>query len=149
MQVAIRGILAIIILGLGYFLYISITEPYEAVERQKELTQMTRDRMSHIRTAMTMYERENDRFLTTLDSLVLYIKSDSVLSIPANADSIFGIPGFSADSLLVSPRTGNPFALTVNDTSDVKIYLLEDPDSDDYIGSTEPVVTRLNAASWE
>jgi hypothetical protein len=41
------------------------------------------------------------------------------------------------------------FELTVNDTARVKTYLLKDPDSDDQIGTVEPDVTRLNAASWE
>ena len=39
-QTALQVVLALAILALTYFLYESITEPYEAVERQKELTEM-------------------------------------------------------------------------------------------------------------
>jgi hypothetical protein len=89
---------------------------------------------------------QNGRYLTTLDSLVEFIRQDSVLRVAS--DSVFG-EGFTLDSLIYSPRTGEPFRLTVNDTSRVKTYLLEDPGSDDNIGSIDPDITRVNAASWE
>ena len=57
--------------------------------------------------------------------------------------------GFHPDSLIYSPRSGEEFRYAVNDTARVKTYLLEDPASDDYIGTLEPDITRLNAASWE
>ena len=69
MQTAIRVVLAIAIVGLAYFLYVSITEPYEKVERRKELTEQTRSRMDQVRTAMIQYQRDNGRYLTALDSL--------------------------------------------------------------------------------
>lgn len=142
----IQLLLAVVIAGLGYFLYVSITEPYEVVERQKEMTRLTRERMAQVRTALTNYERAEDRYPYTLDSLVMYIRADSLMS--AKPDSVFG-PGFMLDSLIYSPRTGKEFEYSVNDTSRVVIYLLKDPDSDDQIGSLIPDVTLLNAASWE
>ncbi len=102
--------------------------------------------MSDIRTALIRYEDLNGRFVTTLDSLVEFVKTDSLYR--AAADSIFG-SGFVADSVIVSPRSGKRFVLTINDTSRVKTYMLQDPDSEDHIGSLEPDVTKLNAASWE
>ena len=156
-RLAIQGILAIVIAGLVYFLIVSITEPYKAVERDEALTEQTRERMNQIRTAMIYYERQNGRYPSTLDSLVIYIKNDSLLSLPGKADSAFGIQGFVADSLLRSPRSGDRFELAVNDTARVKTYLLTAPDcprfepdcDPDYIGTLLPDVTLLNAASWE
>lgn len=145
-QTALQVVLALAILVLTYFLYESITAPYEAVERQKELTEMTRDRMGDIRSAMIEHNRREGRFISTLDSLVMWLKSDSAMV--AGADSIFGA-AFMPDSLPFSPRTGNRFELAVNDTSRTATYRIDDPDSDDYIGTLSGDVTQLNAASWE
>jgi len=146
LRAVIQVILALAIVGLAYWLYLSITEPWEAVERELELTEMTRDRMDDIRSALIHYEREYDRFPSTLDSLVMYVSQDSAMN--AAPDSIFG-PGFMLDSLLYSPRTGTPFIYEAKDTSDVMTYVIEDPDSDDFIGTLRPDPTALNAASWE
>lgn len=146
LRIAIQVVLAVVIVGLGWYLYVSITEPYAAVERQRELTQVTRSRMDNVRKALIRYEEQHERFPSTLDSLVMFVKQDSLFSL--KGDSIFG-EGFNADSLIVSPRTGKRFELAVNDTARVPTYLLGDPDSDDEIGSLVPDVTKLNAASWE
>lgn len=146
MQVALRIILSIVIVALAYWLYVSITEPYKVIEREKELTELTRQRMGDVRAALIKYENENGRFTASLDSLVMFIKADSVYG--GNFDSAFR-PGFAPDSLPFSPRTGNRFILSVNDTSRVKTYLLQDPDSDDRIGDLTGDVTLLNASSWE
>jgi hypothetical protein len=146
LRVGLQVFLAIVIIVLGYVLFQSITKPYEAIEQQRELTAATRDRMADVRTAMIRYQRVNNRFPLTLDSLVRFVKTDSLIS--AREDSVFG-RDIVPDSLPYSPRTGRMFELTVNDTARVKTYLLKDPDSDDQIGTVEPDVTRLNAASWE
>lgn len=146
LRLGIQIVLAIAIVGLAFFLYQSITKPWERVERQREMTERTRARMDDIRSALIRYEREEGRYPLTLDSLVTYIGTDSLLQ--AEADSIFGAD-FNLDSLLYSPRTGQPFEYAVNDTARVKTYLLEDPDSDDAIGTLEPDPTRLNASNWE
>ena len=145
-QLALQVVLGLVIIALIYWLYVSITKPYEAIERQQELTEQTRARMLDVRAAMIRYEEINDRYVTTLDSLVEFVRTDSLYSVAG--DSIFG-EGFAPDSLPFSPRTGNRFLLSVNDTSRVMTYLLKDPDSDDQIGTLEADVTRLNAASWE
>ena len=142
----LQVVLAIAILALAYFLYYSITEPYAVVERKKEVTEQTRARMDQVRVAMTQYQRTNGRFVSTLDSLVMWIKSDALMS--TKADSVFGV-GFNADSLSYSPRTRKMFILAINDTSRTQTYLLTDPDSKDYIGTLSGDVTELNAASWE
>jgi len=87
-RLAIQIILAIAIIGLAYWLYLSITEPYKVIEREQQLTRITRDRMSDIRSAMIRYNEQNGRYLTTLDSLVEFIRQDSVLRVAS--DSVFG-----------------------------------------------------------
>lgn len=145
-QKVIQVVLALAIVVLAYILYQSITEPYERVERQQEMTELTRMRMDDVRAALVMYERRNDRFISSLDSLHMWVMQDSIMT--TKSDSIFG-EIFNPDSLIYSPRTGNKFVYTLNDTSAVTTYLLEDPDSDDYIGTLSGDVTQLNAASWE
>jgi len=146
LQTVLQVVLAIAILALSYFLYVSITEPYNVVERKKEVTQKTRDRMDQLRVAMIQYERTNGRYVTDLDSLVMWIRADSIMTV--KSDSVFGL-GFMVDSLIYSPRTGTKFGLAVNDTSRTSTYLISDPDSRDHIGTISGDVTELNAASWE
>ncbi|GMQ82272.1 MAG: hypothetical protein BMS9Abin05_1717 [Rhodothermia bacterium] len=146
MQSAIQVVLAILIIVLAYFLYDSIVTPFAVVKRQKEVTEETRARMDQVRQALILYERRNGRFVTSLDSLVMWFRADSALA--ASTDSLFGV-GFQVDSLPYSPRTGNRFELATNDTSRTSTYLLSDPDSDDFIGSLDGDITHLNAASWE
>lgn len=147
LRIGIQIVLGIIIVGLAYWLYISITEPYERVERQREMTQMTRDRMELVRTALIQYERREDRFPGTLDSLVMWVRQDSFVQ--ANRDSLFE-QDFNTDSLPFSPRSGEQFEYAASDTGRIDIYYLKDPDSEDFIGTTDPNdVTMLNAASWE
>ena len=145
-QSAIQVILAILIVVLGYVLYTSIVEPYQRVVRAREVTELTRTRMDMVRQAMIQYERRNGRFVSELDSLVLWLRTDSFMVL--RSDSIFG-RSINLDSLPYSPRTGKAFVLQVNDTSDVHIYQLVDPDSNDKIGALLPDPTLLNAASWE
>ena len=145
-RIGIQAVLVVAILGLAYYLYYSITEPYERIERQQEITEQTRVRMSNIRTALIDYERDSTGFPDSLDVLMKHIQGDSLLT---NAqDSVFGGP-INLDSLFYSPRTGNRFLYTVSDTGRVETYLLEDPDSDDEIGTLSGDPTQTNAASWE
>ena len=145
-RTGIQVVLAIVILVLTYVLYESITEPYEQIQRRQELTEMTRQRMSDIRTGLIQFEQRNDSFPDSLDVLVNFLRQDSVIM--ANPDSVFG-HSINLDSLLYSPRTGTPFQYAVNDTGRVETYLLQDPDSDDQIGTLSGDVTQTNAATWE
>lgn len=144
-RVAIQIVLAIAIIGLAYYLYVSITEPYNVIERQEELTRQTRERMTQIRTAQVEFEKRYDYFTGSLDTLVIFLK-DSLTE--QQVDSLYSA-SFVPDSLPFSPRTGNRFVLSINDTLSVDVYLLEDPDSDDQIGTLTADVTQVNAASWE
>lgn len=146
LRIIIQILLGVVIVVLAYFLYVSITAPWDAVEQEREVTRLTRVQMSDVRNAIIRYEREEDRFPSTLDSLVIWMKTDSFTV--ANLDSLFRM-SFNPDSMLFSPRSGSRFLYTLNDTGRVHIYMLKDPDSDDQIGSEIPDVTQLNASSWE
>lgn len=144
-RIAIQIVLAVVIVGLAYYLYESITEPWEQVERQEALTDMTRERMDMIRKVQVEYEKRYDRFTGSLDSLVMFVEDSLTVQ---ERDSLFG-SDLVVDSLPFSPRTGSRFVLAINDTAAVPTYLLEDPDSDDQIGTLAADPTRVNAASWE
>ena len=146
-KIALQVAMAIAIVVLSFVLYQSVTGPWAALERQQEITDMTRARMAQVRTALVLYERETDRYPGSLDTLLTWVMQDSLVA--ANPDSVFGMIGFNVDSLLYSPRTGSEFFYAVNDTGQVAVYFLKDPDSDDFIGTETPDITQLNAASWE
>ena len=145
-QTGVQVILGIVIIGLAYFLYQSITEPYDRIERQQLKTENTRARMGHIRTALIDYERDSASYPDSLNLLLQHIRRDTALS--TQQDSIFGT-SINLDSLLYSPRSGNRFLYTVSDTGRVETYLLEDPDTEDQIGTLSGDPTQANAASWE
>lgn len=143
-RTVIQVVLAIIIVVLAYILYLSITGPYEAIEREQRLTDQTRERMDDIRTALIHHESLHNRFPGTLDSLGVFIDT----AMMADASLHFS-DGFDRDSLFYSPRSQERFEYAVNDTGAVDIYLLEDPASNAYIGSLEDDPSLRNAASWE
>ncbi len=142
LRIGIQLLLGILILALAYWLYVSVTGPWQQVEQQREVRDRTRARMLQVSEGLRAFDRQNGRFPGSLDSLLVWMTTDSLgRSIPTD--------DLPPDSLLVSPRTGKGWLYTVNDTGRVAIYLLKDPDSEDHIGSEMPDVTRLNAASWQ
>ncbi|MFO8099196.1 MAG: hypothetical protein R6T83_06170 [Salinibacter sp.] len=146
LRTGVQVLLGILIIGLAYFLYYSITDPYEQIERQQQLQEMNRERMSNIRTSLIDFERDSGSFPDSLSVLLQHIRNDSVLS---NAqDSVYG-GSINLDSLFFSPRSGDRYQYSVSDTGQVETYLLEDPDSDDKIGTLSGDPTQTNAASWE
>lgn len=140
----------VVIIGLGYLLFDSIYTPYQKVVEQRAETELVRDRMEAIRDALISHQRNKNQFPATLDELVTYLKTDSMMV--ANGDSLFGRParfGYDPDRFTYTTReTGNRFQYALNDTLRPQIYLLTDPDSDDRIGSLERT-TLLNASSWD
>lgn len=145
-RAGIQLLLVLIIAGLSYWLYRSLTGPYRAMERERAATERTRRRMALIRTEMVRYEAARGRYPSTLDSLVHFIRQDSS-GRAERGDT--GAGAFPMDSLPFSPRTGKPFLLLVHDTQGVRTYLLKDPDSNDQIGTLSPDAARVNTASWE
>jgi hypothetical protein len=146
LQKGIQVFLGLVIVGLGYFLYQSITEPYERIERRQQRIEETRQRMTNLRVALVDYERDSASYPDSLNLLMQHIRSDSVLS--TRQDSVFG-RSLNYDSLLYSARSGDRFQYALSDTGRVVTYLLQDPASDDEIGTLSGDPTQQNAASWQ
>ena len=146
----IGAVLWVVIFGLGYLLFDSIYSPYQEVLEQRKEQQMVRDRMEAVRDALIAYQRANEEFPSDLDGLVEFLKTDSTMV--AQRDSLFARPEsipFDIDRFTYTTReTGNRFEYSRNDTLRPQIYLLQDPDSDDRIGSMERT-TLLNASNWD
>ncbi len=146
-------VLGIIIIGLSYWLYDSLVTPYQEVKEREAMTEKVRQRLLDTKDALIQYQTKNEQFPPTeggLDSLVKFLKTDSMMI--AMADTLFGSSfgnnPFNADSLVFSPRPPHSkFIYTLNDTLRPQIYLLEDPDTDDAIGSLERTTMR-NAPNW-
>ena len=148
LRTTLQVVLAIVIAGLAYFLYYSVTEPYEAIEREQRRVEEVRNRMTDIRTALNRYERDSTTYPDSLGQLMAHIERDTELL--NNRDSLFQT-SFELDSMFYSPRNGEPFIYTLSDTGQVDTYLLEAPapDSTDQIGTLTGDPTRTNVASWE
>lgn len=142
-------VLFIVIIGLTYYLYDSITTPYKREMARKAVIERVRSRLSSVRDALIYHRVKTDKFPSSLDSLVSFLKRDARSSV--NGDSLYGYSfkkgTFTYDKLILSPRNENRFEYTLIDTIRPNIYLLKDPDSEDRIGSLEKT-TLLNAPSW-
>ncbi|MDZ7681322.1 MAG: hypothetical protein U5J63_06290 [Fodinibius sp.] len=146
-------VLGIIIIGLGYYLYRSIVDPYQKVIEREQMTKKVRYQMGNVRDALVQYERKVGNFPPTkggLDTLVSWLKTDSLMV--AQGDSLFSPLNenetYDPDSLIYSPRPPHPkFEYTLNDTLRPQIYLLKDPATEDKIGSLTQT-TQLNAGNW-
>lgn len=144
----ISAVLTVVIIVLAWLLYDSITSPYEKIEQQREVTEQVRNRLTVTRDALVEHQRRNNHFPQNLDDLVEWLKTDE--DMVEKGDSLFAFRPphqYNPDSLIYSPRTGNRFQYALNDTLRPNIYLLEDPDTDDAIGSLERT-TLLNATNW-
>jgi hypothetical protein len=145
-------LLGVIIIGMGYYLYISIVGPYQAVLEEEEMVERERHRMEVARDGIVQYNRRLGNYPPTeggLDSLVAFLKQDSLML--ANGASLFEFrppSTYNPDSVVFSPRPPyNKFEYTLNDTLRPQLYLLENPNSEDRIGSLEKT-TMLNAPNW-
>lgn len=144
-------VFGIIIIGLSYYLYDSLITPYQKVKQREAMTEKVRQRLVDTKDALIQYELSKEEFPPTeggLDSLVKFLKTDSLMI--ALGDSLFGttFEVYNPDSLVYSPRPPHPkWEYTLNDTLRPQIYLLEDPGSDDAIGSLERTTMR-NAPNW-
>lgn len=144
-------VLGIIIIALSWWLYDSIVTPYKVVEERKAETERVRNRMLTLKDALVQYEARYGHFPPTqggLDSVVSYLQTDSLMV--AMGDTLFRqLPPltYSPESMIIAPRSGQRFTYTFNDSTRPPLYLLEDPDSDDAIGSLSRTTMR-NAPNW-
>lgn len=145
-------VLAVIIAVLGWYLYRSLVEPYQAVLEERAMVERERHRMEVVRDVLVQYKNRRGEFPPTeggLDSLVAFLKTDSLMV--ERGDSLFTFmePNtYNPDSVIYSPRPPHPrFEYTLNDTIRPELYLLENPQSEDAIGSLDRT-TMLNAPNW-
>jgi len=148
----LSAVLGITIILLSWLLYDSIVTPYKVVEEQKAETQRVRTRMLTLKDVIVNYEARYGHFPPTdggLDSVVTYLSTDSLMI--SMGDSLFRqMPPlqYSPESMVVSPRdTSLRFLYTRNDTIRPPLYLLEDPLTDDAVGSLFRTTMR-NAPNW-
>lgn len=145
-------VLAVLIVILSWFLYRSLVEPYQRVLEEEQMVERERHRMELVRDVLVQYKNRRGEFPPTeggLDSLINFLKTDSLMV--ARGDSLFQFmePNtYNPDSIIYSPRPPHVrFEYALNDTLRPQIYLLENPNSEDAIGSLERT-TMLNAPNW-
>lgn len=148
----LSAVFGITIILLSWLLYDSIVTPYKVVEEQKAETERVRTRMLTLKDVIVNYEGRYGHFPPTdggLDSVVTYLSTDSLMI--SMGDSLFRqMPPlqYSPESMVVSPRdTSLRFLYTRNDTIRPPLYLLEDPMTDDAVGSLSRTTMR-NAPNW-
>lgn len=148
----LSAVLGITIILLSWWLYDSIVTPYKVVEEQKAETERVRTRMLTLKDAIVNYEARYGHFPPTdggLDSVVTYLSTDSLMI--SMGDSLFRqMPPlqYSPESMVVNPRdTSLRFLYTRNDTLRPPLYLIEDPMTDDAVGSLSRTTMR-NAPNW-
>lgn len=78
MRTVIQIILLAAIIVLGYFLYQSIEEPISFNKERKQRYNKTIERLKDIRTAQLAYKSTNDEFTGSFDTLINFIKTDSM-----------------------------------------------------------------------
>ena len=149
-EIGLRAILALVILALvGVLFYVTVVPAQRAEAAQRE-TELSRERMADVRTALIAYRDSMGVYPSTLDSLVLFTRNDDRFLTEAQAEEERLAPP-SVDSLPFTTRNGQPFRYeVVKDTSGFQIYWLADPVMEaDSIGSRDPNPALRNAASWE
>lgn len=146
----ISAILIVVIIALSVWLYQSITGPYKKVLRHKAEIKMVQTRMSNIRDVLIKYKNKHGHFPPGLDSLVVFLKTDSAMVAKGAKEFPEVIGSYNPDSLIYSPiPPHSKFEYARNDTIRPELYLLVDPsDTTLKIGSLTRT-TLLNAGSWE
>lgn len=145
-------VLGIVIIALSWLLYDSIVTPYKVVKEREAETDRVRTRMLTLKDALVQYESVYGHFPPTeggLDSIVTFLQTDSLMV--AMGDTLFRQAPpltYSPESMIVTPReSGARFTYTHIDTTRPPLYLLEDPDTDDAVGSLSRTTMR-NAPNW-
>ncbi|MEL6615525.1 MAG: hypothetical protein AAFQ43_07295 [Bacteroidota bacterium] len=153
MRLAIQVVLAIAIVVLAYFVFQAIRAPWAEYQERLEQEAIGRERMRDVRAALVSHRDAYDAYPSTLDSLVTYVKTDTMWTEPELDEDEVRFQPFDADALTLSARNGEPlnFELVTTDTSNVVIYWLQDPAApEDSIGSRQlpPNPAQRNATSW-
>ncbi len=145
-------VLGVLIVLLSWFLYRSLVDPYQEVLEEREMVERERHRMELVRDVLVQYRNRRGNFPPTdggLDSLVQFLQTDTMMV--DRGDSLFAFMApsqYSPDSLVYSPRPPHHrFEYTLNDTIRPRLYLLENPGTEDRIGDLQRT-TLLNAPNW-
>lgn len=142
----IFSILLIVVIGvLTVWLYTTITGPWKEVQAKQAETQQVRDRMLAVNDAIRYYNDQQGRYPASLDSLVIFLRNDTFFQ--QHTDSLLRNRQFNPNDFTQSPRSGNSFEYALNDTVRPQLYLIQDPDSDDRVGTLSKVTDR-GAPSW-
>ncbi len=139
---------AVIVLLFGVLIYV-LYEPYKIREEEETNKRESRARLTNIRAAQLLYITEHGKYAPSIDSLVVYVKGRMAAgTVPEGTFTPLTMSPFDPDSLLRSPGSWRPYAVTSVDTTVIKKYLAEDPDGYGSIGSLTDD-SRVNKASWE
>lgn len=142
----ILSIVLIVVIGvLSVWLYNTITGPWQEVQAKQAEIEQVRERLLVVNDAIRYYNDQQGRYPQSLDSLVIFLQNDSFFQ--ENADSLLRNRPFDLDNFVSSPRSGNSFNYALNDTVRPQLYLIEDPDSEDHVGTLTRVTDR-GAPSW-
>jgi hypothetical protein len=83
MKTALRIILGLVIIGLGYALYQSIQTPIEFRQVKQQRYEATIQKLKDIRKAQLAYKDEHGKFTGSFDTLINFIKTDSLSVVKA------------------------------------------------------------------
>lgn len=83
MKTVLQIILALVIIGLGYGLYKSIEVPIEFRRVKQQRYDATIEKLKQIRTAQLAYKDENGAFTGSFDTLINFVKYDSLRVVKA------------------------------------------------------------------
>ena len=83
MKTALRIILSLVIIGLGYALYQSIQTPIEFRQVKQQRYEATIQKLKDIRKAQLAYKDEHGKFTGSFDTLINFIKTDSLSVVKA------------------------------------------------------------------
>lgn len=142
--------LAIVIFGLGYLLYASIMKPVRFENEVSRRNEQIVNRLKDIRTAQTLYKQFNNKYTSSFDTLISFLKTgqipvvkmvadpnDTTFTKTINdtvgyiniADSLYGKrPNFKIEDLSVIPFTdGRKFEMSTSkiDKGGVMVSVIE------------------------
>jgi hypothetical protein len=127
----IHAILYLVIVVLAYVLIrVAIIEPTEIVEAEKYYKSESRARMINIKAAEILWEKRFGSYTDNLDSLVHFVKKDSLVqNLVTGVDTMTGrssnpfsdltAGNFIADSILLSPKSFTRYHLYVDTTKTI------------------------------
>ena len=147
---AVRLLLSLVIAAMAAALVYVIVTPAQRAAEAQALTDLSRQRMSDVRHALASWRTVHDNYPSTLDSVAIFARTDSAFQAQLTTEE-GRTSGFNADSMLVSPRSGDRFQYAVvSDSTGLEIFWLGNPDVPaDSIGARIASPAYRNAASWE